>query len=106
MTVHALLASSLASICVCFTSFVTSLYIMVRYFLGKPVSFLVKVAAGLVWSIGNMGSTYATLHLGNTIGKKGLRVIVTVAGFPLVQAQVIISGLWGVAEMWCILHGR
>eukprot|EP01091_Cochliopodium_minus_P019482 TRINITY_DN8201_c0_g1_i1.p1 TRINITY_DN8201_c0_g1~~TRINITY_DN8201_c0_g1_i1.p1 ORF type:complete len:333 (-),score=41.17 TRINITY_DN8201_c0_g1_i1:4-1002(-) len=63
---------------------------IVLFFMGKkfpPFHFRVTcipgLSTGFMWTIGNFCATYATLYLGNTIG------------FPLVQVQLIISGMWG-----------
>jgi len=40
--------------------------------------------SGILWTGGFVCGTYATLILGNTIG------------FPLVQCQILISGMWGI----------
>lgn len=48
------------------------------------VALLPGLATGLIWSIGNAGSTYATLSpLGLTVG------------FPLTQCALLVAGIWG-----------
>mmetsp|Transcript_15923 Transcript_15923/g.50037 ORF Transcript_15923/g.50037 Transcript_15923/m.50037 type:complete len:333 (+) Transcript_15923:125-1123(+) len=73
------------------TIVVAGIYFAGLRHLGRPIpSFQVGVAAkpalttGLLWSAGNYCSIYATNLLGMAIG------------WPLVQCQLIVSGLWGV----------
>jgi len=48
------------------------------------VAVLPGLTTGLLWSIGNFCSLYATLYLGSTVG------------YPLTQSCIVISALWGV----------
>eukprot|EP00698_Gefionella_okellyi_P019438 TRINITY_DN5956_c0_g2_i1.p1 TRINITY_DN5956_c0_g2~~TRINITY_DN5956_c0_g2_i1.p1 ORF type:complete len:298 (-),score=78.00 TRINITY_DN5956_c0_g2_i1:151-1044(-) len=46
-------------------------------------AFVPAFVCGIFWNIANIGSVYATLNLDMTIG------------FPLTQAALLVSGLWG-----------
>jgi len=47
------------------------------------VAFLPGLITGLLWSVGNFCSIYATMYLGLTVG------------FPLTQLALVVAGLWG-----------
>eukprot|EP00899_Mesostigma_viride_P017118 jgi/Mesvir1/25407/Mv01441-RA.1 len=77
-------------------AFVVTAVLLLAYFtglrmMGRPVpDFQFRVAAkpalttGLLWSVGNFCSIYATQYLGMAVG------------WPLVQCQLLVSGLWGI----------
>jgi glucose uptake protein GlcU len=62
-----------------FSYFTTKKFIPLRV----EAAFFPGMAAGLLWSSGNLFSIYATQFLGLTIG------------FPLTQVALVIAGLWG-----------
>lgn len=71
------------------TVLVLAVYSLARFMAGKPrpefqmrVAALPALAAGVVWSVGNVCSVQATVRLGMSLG------------WPLVQCQVLVSSLW------------
>jgi len=48
------------------------------------VAFIPGLTTGILWSIGNFCSLYATLYLGSTVG------------YPLTQTCIVVSGLFGI----------
>jgi len=65
---------------ICFFYFLIKRQLPVFHF--KAVS-LPAMASGVIWSIANVGSIFATKYLGLTVG------------YPLTQLSLVIAGLWG-----------
>eukprot|EP01088_Endostelium_zonatum_P013393 TRINITY_DN2792_c0_g1_i1.p1 TRINITY_DN2792_c0_g1~~TRINITY_DN2792_c0_g1_i1.p1 ORF type:complete len:372 (-),score=39.61 TRINITY_DN2792_c0_g1_i1:80-1195(-) len=69
------------------TPILTFLYFLVQLKVPEfhfRVAFIPGFVTGIIWSIGNFCSIYATKYLGLTVG------------YPLTQVALLVAGLWGV----------